>query len=374
MKHLILCILLFFAPSAHSLSLNDLSVLLPLPRDLSERSLLLQPKDRGSFGDLIPMAIYKKLPQLLPESANSVPYRNSLRVIAIRIDPCFFEGVGPQACRHQIRLVWQPVVQDSTGVTTRDAAVHSFYEMNEVDFSRLWPQWRTLFSGLAADPLQVQPQLRKEGLHGPTWRALRDLVLKTCGAQNLVRVTTMALFSGEELWIFQGFDVVQGQVQEIKIPRIQETAQALVIGGPSFKAYTGIMAPSPEQDSQLASLVQNSFAFLKTRPEVEVKELMNRLYEYENPLKHNPGTLDCASCHVAQQALSWGQQNYSFWDWKNGFDKFSYKSTWNLEPSIPSVLKTNQLRAFGYFTNQPAISQRVINETAEAANWFSARQ
>ena len=69
----------------------------------------------------------------------------------------------------------------------------------------------------------------------------------------------------------------------------------------------------------------------------------------EDPSIHNPGTVDCASCHVAaiaQRALV----NYGV-----GIDSTVAASS--------AFDDTRNLRAFGYFFSVPAISPRVQRET-----------
>lgn len=370
MKH-IFCLtlaVLLSAANAFALSLNDLSILLPLP-EADQIFSLLSPSEKGDQGVMIPAMSFRALPQLVPESSNAVTYRDQVKLIGVRIDPCFSEGTGPQACRRQIRMVWQPVILSGEKVTTRDAGVHSFYEFDETTFNQLLGEWRGLASGKETDALQIQPQIRKEGYNGAYWKKLRALLLHYCGEKNLVRLTGMNVMNGEMMWIFQGFDVVNGQMVPIKVARLQDgrTSQGVIQSSPQFNSFTGGMMPSPLEDRDFGKLVEDSATTKKQLSEQDIKAVISRAFEYENPMKHNPGTLDCASCHMAHSARQWAQVNYKSWNWASEFSGVAYQSTWNLESGSPAPLRTNRLRAFGYFTNEPAVSQRVINETATVA-------
>lgn len=189
--------------------------------------------------------------------------------------------------------------------------------------------------------------------------------MKYCGEKNLVRVTAMNVMSGEMMWIFQGFDVSAGQTTVIKVARTaNRTAQGVIVSGSTASEFSGGMNPPPAQDLDFAALVRDSIGAQKRFSEEQIKTIIGKAFDYENPTKHNPGTLDCASCHLANSARQWGEVNFKAWDWQKEFSNVAYQSSWNLTNVNPGPLRTNRLRAFGYFTNQPAISQRVINETA----------
>lgn len=346
-----------------AVSANDISVLVPLPNEVNFAQML-SPQDQGAQGILIPEKIFAVLPQLVPEYENTVTYRDQLKAVGIRIDPCFVEGVGPWSCRQQIRIVWQPVLVAAQTVTTRDAAVHTFYDFDPVAFQSLWQRWKALSSGDPGEPLQIHPRLAKEGLEGPYWQSLKKLILENCGEKNLTRITAMNVMSGEQLWIFMGFEVQQGQTSPIEIARIQRPSQGVIISSPGFKHFNGKVMPPPKQDPDFVNFVADSISVKKYFSEEQIKTLMGKIIAYENPQTHNPGTLDCVSCHVAQSAVQWGKSHFSQWNWDLDFAKDRYPGGDELSNVTQGPLRTNLLRAFGYFHNQPAISQRVINESA----------
>lgn len=359
-----------FTSFSFALNLNDLTVLLPLPEP-SEMNLLLSPEEGLLQGPLLSKTTFDELPQLVPEFENDVTWSTSLKVIGIRLDPCFTEGTGPVPCRRQLRLVWQPVFSAGDTVSTRDAAIHSFYDFDEIQFARLWQRWPKS-SGPESAPLQIHPQITREGLKGPYWQQVRSLILETCGEKNLTRMTVMNVMAGEQMWIFMGFDIEQGRPSQIRIPRIQKWSQGVVQGASASGQFSGNMMPPPREDLDFVKLTSDSITTKKQFTEERIKAVIGKVHEYENPLKHNPGTLDCVSCHLANTAHQWGRMNFSTWNWAQDFSNVAFQSSRNLENTSWGPLRTNQLRAFGYFMKWPVFSQRVINETAAAAEGITS--
>lgn len=353
-----LLVISFGFSAAKAVSPNDVTVLLPLPLS-ADFSQLLGTQDQGPLGKLLSTKAYSKFNQMVPEHKNDVVWNDQLKVIGLRIDPCFVEGEGPVACRRQVRLVWQPIVFKKNLPEARDAAIHSFYDFDEKQFEQLKTAWFKVASGKDTDSLQIQPQILQEGWQGKYWQNLRQVILQNCGEKNLARMTTMNVMSGEQLWIFAGFDLVNGEPEPIKIPRFfAKFSQGVISGSSAFKGFTGGLMPTPEADSEVGEFLKDSFAFKKNYSEDHIRSLIAKIKEYEDPKKHNPGTLDCASCHMADAIHRWGKFHYPNWDW-------SEKS------SAPGPLRTNQLRAFGYFMMWPVTSQRVINETEEVVKAFA---
>ncbi|WP_413568271.1 hypothetical protein ACLWBD_11560 [Bdellovibrio sp. HCB117] len=366
--------LIFTSSSAIAMSLNDLTILLPLPQE-SEMSLVLKPEDKGAQGALLSKKTYQEIVQLVPEVPNHIIWKQALQVVGVRIDPCFTEGEGPLPCRRQIRLVWQPVFHEEGVVDTRDAAIHSFYEFDDESFKKVWQAWQKLSSGSSQDALQIHPRLKKEGLHGAYWIYLRSLILNFCGENNLIRMTAMNVMAGEQLWIFSGFDVINGQAKHMAIPRIRGQTQGVIQSSSQFQSFSGGMMPAPEEhDPEFSKLTADSWTAKKKFTEAQIREVLGRALEYENPERHNPGTIDCASCHLANMVHQWGEVNFAQFNWNSDFKESKFQSAWNLTNPTKTTIKTNQLRAFGYFTNVPAISQRVINETAQTAIYFKLQK
>lgn len=358
--------MLAIPPAQAAFSLQDLSMLLPLPL-VREKDELLAPYELTSDGRLLSEKTFQRMIDLVPEHNNEYIWKNQLRVVAIRLDPCFVESKGPLPCRRQVRLVWQPVLAMNGEVTTRDAAIHSFYEFTENEFLRLKQQWELLATVETGQPLQVHSVLKAQGYRGPFWKQLRKVILENCTQKNLIRMTTMNVMADEQLWIFSGFDIVNGEPVAMQIPRVGGPTQAITQTAFQFKSYAGGMTPSPEEDPEFSLLVEDSHWFKKKMTEKQVFETMGKVYDFENPEKHNTATLDCASCHLANMARQWGEHHYPQLDWQNAFKSREFQSPYNLKNTTRSEIRPNQFRVFGYFGSEPVISQRVINETGAAA-------
>ncbi|MDX9730698.1 MAG: hypothetical protein RBT63_02910 [Bdellovibrionales bacterium] len=199
------------------------------------------------------------------------------------------------------------------------------------------------------------------------------------------------ILNGPLMWIFMGFDLTlqtnqEGrhfQVSEIGIPRLTvpgslrlRPTQAFTMdmeGIAQLEEFSVRVTPAPKDDLTWVEFVKDSLGFRVDRPkttlEDDLKHIASRAFFFENPKLTNPGTLDCVSCHAAQTTRLWSQKNVPqlgyTWDWLGGFKQVQYESPHNLENRSVRPLQTNRLRGFGYFEDEPQISQRVINETAE---------
>ncbi len=371
LRNLLSLFCLLFSFKLQALGLNDLSVLIPLPK-IAEAPLMLAPYTEGPQGILLSKKNYSKLFKLVVDNSNEEVWRDQLKVVAIRLDPCFVEGTGPLACRRQIRLVWQPVIEKENELTTRDASLHSFYEFNENEFSTILNEWKTWANTNKSLPLNVHPLLKKEGLAGKHWKKLSSLILKYCGEKNLVRMTSMGLSGSEQLWVFSGIDINPETTlsKEMMIPRIQTTIQTITQSSFDPHEFWGALTPAPNADLEFNLLVEDSMFFRKRNTETEVRKVVKSYLSFENPKKHNTGTLDCASCHLTSMTHQWTLANYPNLKWDAEFVDVKYQNALNLENITLNKVNPHQFRIFGYFGKEPAISQRVINETAEVFDFL----
>ena len=126
---------IFFVSMSASASwnLNDVTFLMPLPQQI-EGNQLLQLNSPAKGGSLLPEELTLKIPPLSIQRDNAQVIA-SLRVVAVRVDPCFPLPV-PEACQRQVRLVWQPLeIGIRSKVQTVDAALHSFYVLTDEEFA-----------------------------------------------------------------------------------------------------------------------------------------------------------------------------------------------------------------------------------------------
>lgn len=349
------------APLARAWTLNDVSILLPLPK-AGEFSLLLSPTSKSIQGELLPWSIYENLPQLIAGVDRRVTYPD-LKVIAIRLDPCFRE-TGPTECQRQIRMVWQPVLASSSESITADAAVHTFYDLSPTEWTNLLQSIQPLTSDDMNVSLDVHPRIRAEGLGGEYWSRLREILLQFAGEKNLTRATSMSVNMMGSIWVFTGFDIEDGVMTRMQIPRQSKVVQGVLVDIDNLSEMFIQVRPDLDAPASWLSLIANSKdSAINMKPE-EIKEALRESLRLENPRLTNTANVDCASCHVAQTAHFWGEIRFPKWNSKAEAESYKNQSV-NLENRSLRRGFSNRLRAFGYFVDEPVISQRLINESAE---------
>lgn len=361
----------FSQPSEASWEANDVSVLLPLP-PAKEISELLGPESKGPKGSLLSRDVFDLFPDLVRFVDREVVFKENLKVVSIRLDPCFIEGAGPYKCRRQIRMVWQPVVSAGKAATTLDASLHTFYDFSDAEWAQVLDDWKTLpRTANVGEALDLQPEISQEGYSSPYWKSLETVLLQHCGEKNLTRASAMVL-NGPLMWIFLGFDLScrpEGFISsKLPIARIGTgAAQSFVMDMESLaklEEFQARVAPKPQETTAWTEFILDSLGFRLSKSEDEIKTVINRAFQFENPTTFNAGTLDCVSCHTAHTARVWGERNMTQWNWPGDFSGSRFQSARNLANRSVGPLQTNRLRAFGYFEDEAQISQRVINETA----------
>lgn len=368
---LILCSLSVGAPTLAAWDLNDVSYLMPLPKKIGADSLLsLKSAARG--GPLLNEAIVQRLPVLSPQLTRE-QVATSLRVMAVRIDPCF-PLPTPQSCQRQIRLVWQPLDLDRRNqVTTIDAAVHSFYVLTDTEFTTLLrdlAEWKNAYAiKTNFMPLQIHPVWAAQGDSSPALADFQKIITKLAGLENLSRVTVMVLRGAGDMWAFAGFEVKNGKMELIQIPRIDRMSQAFInLAVPSDHFTGGGILPQPTGVDTF-STITNESEHLDANSEDTIRKEIKAAFRIENPKNHNPENMDCVSCHVAQPAIHWALNKKSHLKLDNLWSNEIYKNPkYDLTNVSSDLLNTQVIRGFGYFGRNMAISQRVINESAEVAD------
>jgi hypothetical protein len=276
----------------------------------------------------------------------------------------------------QLRLVVQPVHAGDADVgfaeTTDDATLHLFYEVDDAAFDEV----RGGLMGLKARagaatvgrPLDVHPVMAQEGLGGPYAAQLKALLLRHCGVDRLTRVAFMSVATGGRAWRFGAFDVVQGALQATEIPRLKGlTAQNVQeLGSADFR--NGALIPAPSGD-HLDVLLSDST--MRLADERTLRRALTSALRIEHPARESPKTIDCASCHVASRARRHAE-TYRNVDTSGWADAFAASPRFDLRRVDAVGDEPVALRAFGYFGDRSALSQRTINESAAIAEALSA--
>lgn len=362
-------------PAFAAWNLNDVSYLMPLPTQIGPDNLLGL-EAPGNGGPLLPRGTMGTIPPLSPVMTEADAAEN-LRVIAVRIDPCF-PLPTPQACQKQIRLVWQPLEPGFRNkVQTVDAALHSFYVLTDAEFDGVLKDlaaWKKRFN-VSTDnlPLQVHPAWKQQGDQSPAFLEFNSIVKKYAGVARLTRVTVMVVRGAGDMWTFQGYDFENGRLKLFKIPRTDRSAQTFInFAVPSDHFQRGMISPAPAGDDAITKVISNSDRLKVGNEDLILKEL-RAMHRAENPHNFNPENMDCATCHVALPARVWLENNRKDLPLGAHADAFAYKNpNHNMENKSTNIKNTQIIRAFGYFGEEVAISQRVIHESAAVADQINS--
>ena len=343
--------------------LQDLSVLFPLPQTLPNPNAI-RPSDQGKLGAFVPDALLQKLPLLEP-NLSLATQTTRLELVAVRFDP------------PQVRLIWQVFktvtnADGKSGSVAFDTAVHSFYQVSDTNgfISDLAETSALAQSNLQIDaPLTVHPTLMKKGFKSDYAQSLQHLISKWCGESNLFKLTFMVA-SGEHLhWTFGGFTYANGEIQTLQIPKINLTGvQTFSNSSPSAASFLGGIDVIPDGQTELDAILKDSSNAMAVQSDSLEKAHFTAV-TLENPRLTDVDQTDCASCHVAQMVRLWVEDRTPSLtsEFANVFTSSQYPLT-NVSADKD---RSDNLRAFGYFADQPAVSQRTINDSALIASRLS---
>jgi hypothetical protein len=358
---------------------SDLAVLFPLPASVDSAALLRLDADALN-GPLLSEAQFAAIP-VFQNQVPAVAY-DDFRIVGMRVDPCFPDlgalKTNPAACRRQIRLVAQPFVSGFEGVVfTEDEAIHLLYDLDAAAFNDVLERLVALRGDRPVDAnavLGVHPQLASEGEDGPTGAALRALILEHVGPKQLKRYTFVR---GDEnfTWIWGGLDVTASALVPVAIHGL---ATELADHTQEITANFGLMdiyPRTPEADGLEALMGDNACAenapigcaeVALSRPAEQIQAALTTALAIENPKRHSPESVDCASCHQAGPLSARAVRDFG----KSTAGIEHYESSWNLALGNSAELTgaPNRVRAFGYFSTEPVLSQRTVNEAAAVAD------
>jgi hypothetical protein len=307
-----------------------------------------------------------------------------LRVVALRLDPCFAalqpdpHGAG---CTNELRLVMQEVKKDDSGKPTAfDSAIHLFYSISRqdlLDASQSIARLRRTARGSDEHlgPLAPHAVIKQQGMAGSMAAGLRELVLRYAGQKNLTRATTMSSSNSGFNWTFAGFDITNAAMAtmtKMVIPTLPMSAtQQLFFRGFGNKVIEGQFTPatSSADDLTIFATAQKAGA---ARPAVE--SAFAALIKIEDPTKHSPDTIDCASCHLAApfSALV-ALPTFSLDEEKdpNAYKPSGGSVTASEMSSTFDRVSLLNLHAFSYVGANHSINRRTVNETAGIVEYLN---
>ncbi|AKU98630.1 hypothetical protein AKJ09_05294 [Labilithrix luteola] len=396
--------------SARFIQMNDVSILLPLAKSVTERdSSMLNAGTLGSDGPLIDRALYEAatgeqagpLAQVGCSGCTPMLYDN-LRVVAVRIDPCFAHTEsfhGDDTCRNQLRLVFQALVPNSDAdagtvdagpsdsFTVVDGGVHAFYSITRsevIDIANAIVNLR-IASGRADDlgPLAPHPIAMSEGLDGAFVRGLYGIIKAHASSNRLVRLARMQ--SVPNMWLLSQHEIASGVLTRTHIKMLPESDDLLSIfmSGSLADTYMGVIGPPMTQTPDTYDAIMNSqYAVNKTAAERQAA--FDATLRIENPHNHTPDTIDCASCHAAGVTRLNVGPKYGL-EAKGNPNAFALTSPFVPEADMarttaPDPMQTpvvtistqTNIHMFSYIENHPSITPRVINETAVIVDYLNS--
>jgi hypothetical protein len=275
-----------------------------MPTDDTQRDSMLAATSIGGHGELLPAALYEV--PVLDERDDTVTDakgdRARLRVVAVRFEPCrgSFGSPHDASCVNQIRLVLQVLRPGGGGIDRKtiganDGAVLAFYKLSREELLAFARETAALGGGATSETLGVHPVLAREGVASAYAKELQAKILAIVGAKRLTKVTFFARTRAREpLWPFGSFTVVDGKVVKNTIPTLATDRQTLEGAGPRK-----VIEPSTSSaDNPGALLAIMGPARRATDGERTAYASVLRI---QNPTQHNPDTMACAECHVAER-------------------------------------------------------------------------
>jgi hypothetical protein len=335
--------------------MNDVTILTPLPQTL-ETPVLLRGNDRADDGTVfIPPALFDRLAKNALRSYESYP---NLDLIAVRFDLCdrHLPGACPEAEDGRLRLVFQPL---SKGPLAQDVGLHAFYAIRNDEIPGAVAALRDLarIAPPQSGALRVSPALSAAA---PETYAtlLRAFVKRYGGEARLVRLTVNALpeTSSQFRWTLRGVEKAGDVFVDIPIVGSAEVTQVVLLNGdagydtvPSIDEPTGLLGAMTAKTFTAADLATQ-------------RNYLAALAAVDNPLSHTAETVPCVACHISTVVMSARAGTT--------IDPLAlpgrYTSTFDLSIADGKSAQTRQtIRALGYFVQQPMISQRVVNDTAQ---------
>lgn len=318
---------------------------------------LVDARDFITAREVMPRALFDRL-QPLTVSDEPDDLYSALAVVGLRLDACFQEGAPPSPCQAQVRLVFQPVFDDPmAGVTTRDAAVHVFFNTSP---DEVVTAAKALIALRSEQKLNVEDALTgpHPGFADAVWKQkAKAAVSPLMNPERLVRMTSMGVHASGQAWVFSGIDISDGVPTDIQVPTLALTTEGHVTSTGGALAVEVTIDPGSTVEPSLTPVIAKG-GLSQATPE-QLAAAVTSVARLEDPSIHNPGTVDCATCHVAALTrLALESKGLTF------------QSPFTASAAFAD---TRNLRAFGYFFTQPALSPRLLREAALVRDDFNHR-
>jgi hypothetical protein len=168
-------------------------------------------------------------------------------------------------------------------------------------------------------------------------------------------------------WSFSAVKVDNKILSPFKIPNSQDSVMRFFLA--EGDGEQGILPVPPILSDSLAPALDNVKMF--GNDTAFPKDAISRAIRIENPKSHTVNTVDCVSCHIATtvrvpiESMLFGEQGLQTNDrYLNSRHNLTRDSNFRTGPLF--------VHNFGLINNEAIVSQRTINEAAEAVDFINA--
>ena len=345
---------------------NDTAYLWLIDEVHSQNLIGLSNSTRNGF--LMPRELYNQIPHLAPFLSKDEIY-NQLKVVAIRLDPCFpiIDLNDTSNCTNQIRLVMQPVSKGSA----EDVALHIVYNISRKQLKVLLESLLIIkkYFGINTDDraLGVHPAYDDLTIGRLFQKEIQNKILDVIDLDVLMGVSYMKINMFRNAWIFGSLAYVGGEL----VPQTlsHTSTPEIVFSANDSGTEANFVSPIPAVTTDLYSLFDFS-AIIEDKEKLQSG--LSGAFVVEDPTISSITNTDCVSCHVsttfknkALQALDQNADTSSQFignniimpeiDFQTGGDDFNTDDTHN----------------FGYFGKKVSISMRTVNEVARVTSYIN---
>ena len=262
----------------------------------------------------------------------------------------------------------QPLYAAAGTTLAHDVAVHAFYPVPAAQLAPVIAELRDLARIQGTPPGAALGVSAAARAGNPAYLGrLRVLVLRYARGDQLVRVTVIGQIAGSAAfaWIFRGLDRTGDALVPIAIPGIAGAQQSALLAGGDAIYNVDRVADAPAG----FALALNGVRFAAAAPDQRTAAVA-ALIALQNPLLHDTNDLQCLACHVAtpltaRRARATGVSPATLPGYFASPRALAVDTIASRDPRV--------VRAFGWAGQQPAISQRVVNETAAVLSELEAR-
>nr|HEX4317059.1 hypothetical protein [Kofleriaceae bacterium] len=359
------------AAGEHALEMSDVSILLPLPSDVTQPVLTTIAGASHAIVDLDTFQYTVLGPGNMADKVGPQFSYPMMQVVALRFDVCDRSAIGPCAGAPgtqdgTLRVILQPLYTAADGsVAAEDIAMHTFFPIPAADVPHVITELRHL-SALqqtpAGSPLGVSTAATAALAGGSAsyLNKLRDIVLTYARVDHLQKMTVAGQIenAGGFEWVFRGFTFDNGQDPQLIVPpQSGGTGQTTLLAGGDIVYNTDPVADVP---AGFANAIDG--VLFDPLSAADKATAVATLAEVQNPTLHDAVDTQCVACHITTYLTPFRANEIGV---AVSALPNTYQTTFNTTVATIAGQDARVVRAFGWVSKVPSISQRVANDTAQ---------